>query len=110
MKQYHDCILLGLLLCSLFLACGTYTGSLPTPEQLAASVGINKGLDTDSLRRGRALAVTECVACHRFFYPREYSPEEWNEIILKKAKRLSLGKKQMEDIGFYLTTASTVAP
>ena len=107
MKQYRDCIFMGVLMCSIFLACGTYTVSLPTPEQLAASGDIPKGLDTDALKRGRALAMTECVGCHRLFYPGEYSPEEWKRIIQKKVKRLPFGKEQIEDISFYYTTAST---
>ena len=106
MKQYHDCIFIGVLVCSIFLACGTHNALLPTAEQLAASGGIPDGPNTDALKSGRALALTECVACHRFFYPGEYSPEEWNEIIQNKAKRLSLGKEQTADISLYLQTAS----
>ena len=110
MIRHYNPTLLAVLLSLFLLACGTYIGSLPTPEQLAKSGSVTEGLDMASLKRGRALAMTECVGCHRFFYPSEYSPEEWNRIIQDKAKRLSLGKEQMQDIGFYYVTVSTVTP
>ena len=110
MIRHYKYILPAVLLSLLLLACGTYKVLLPTPEQLAKSGIVTESLDMASLRRGRALAITECAGCHRFFYPGEYSPEEWSGIILKKAKRLALGNEQMEDIDLYYSMASTVAP
>ena len=110
MIRHHTYIFLIVLLSLFLLACGMYQGSLPTLEQLAKSGDVPEGLDMASLKRGRTLAMTECVSCHRFFYPREYSPEEWNEIILNKAKRLSLGKEQIVDIGLFYRMVSTISP
>ena len=104
--RYAYSIFIGVLSCAILLACKNYTASLPTPEHLVKYGQVSEGVDKDSLTRGRSLAVTECAGCHRFYFPREYSPEEWNRIIRKKAKRLSLGKEQIEDINLYFQTAS----
>ena len=108
--RYSHPIFIIVLLCAILLACKTYTGSLPTPEQLVKCGQVSGGVDKDSLTRGRALAVTECAGCHRFYFAREYSPNEWNRIIRKKAKRLSLGKEQIADINLYFQTASRAEP
>jgi hypothetical protein len=108
--RYAHSIFIGVLLCAILIACKTSTGSFPTPEKLVKSDDISEGIDKESLTRGRALAVTECAGCHRFYFPREYSPSEWNRIIRKKAKRLSLGKEQIADINLYFQTASRAVP
>jgi len=110
MMKYAHLIFVVVLSSAILLACKTYTGSLPTPEQLDTLGRVPEGLDKDSLSRGRALAMTECAGCHRFHFPKEYSPEEWNRIILKHSKRLSFYKKQIEDINLYFQTASRAEP
>jgi len=104
--RYAHSIFIGVLLCAILFACKTSTGSFPTSEKWVKSDQVSEGIDKESLSRGRALAVTECAGCHPFYYPREYSPNEWNRIIRKKAKRLSLGKEQVADINLYFQTAS----
>ena len=108
--RYAHSIFIGVLLCAILIACKTSTGSFPTPEQLVKWDQISEGVDKNSLIRGRALAVTECAGCHRFYFPKQYSPEEWNRVILKHSKRLSLGKEQIADINLYFQTASRAVP
>lgn len=94
------------LSCVLLFSCKTNTSSVLTFEQKFQHDQIMEGIDKDSLIKGRALAKTECASCHRFYFPREYSPEQWIKIIRKKARRLSLGKKQMADINLYFQIES----
>jgi len=61
-----------------------------------------EGTDKESYLRGRSLVMTECINCHRFYSPDEYSPEEWKKIISRKKQRLSLSEDQEKDINLYL--------
>jgi len=107
---YVHSVFISILLWLILFACKTYTSSLPTPEQLFKNGQVSEEVDKGSLTRGRALAVTECSGCHRFYFPKEYSPAEWNRIIIKKAKRLSLGRERIADIKLYFQTASRAEP
>ena len=108
--RYAHSIFIGVLLCSILIACKTSTGLISNTGKTGQSDDISEGIDKEALTRGRALAVTECAGCHRLYFPREYSPDEWNRIIRKKAKRLSLGKEQIADINLYFQTASRAVP
>ena len=68
--------------------CPGPAGSVLMREQLR-QYGI-PDKDIKAFQKGKELAVMECATCHRFFLPREYSPEEWVGIIRNQAKRLSL--------------------
>ncbi len=88
-------ILLGAA--ALLMGCATSPGAGVADEQMAAA-----GVDTKAVRRGRALAVTGCAECHRFFWPHEYSEEEWRGIIPKMSARAGLSESQSSDLGLYL--------
>ncbi len=97
--------ILGLLVL-IFNGCSTLDSSLPTAASLLIYEIVPKDVDTKALNRGRALAVTECSACHRFFFPKKYSPQKWRKIIPAMGKRMSLGQKQIEDLNLYFQLAS----
>jgi hypothetical protein len=103
---YRRFILILGLLVLIFNGCSTLDSSLPTAESLLIYEIVPKDVDTKALNRGRALAVTECSGCHRFFFPQEYSPEEWRRIIRAMGKRMSLGGKQIEDLNLYFQLTS----
>jgi cytochrome c5 len=86
--------------------CAAGKASIPTAEELSATGAFSKGADPAALRRGRAVFVTECTACHRLFLPGEYSPEQWRGIVKRMANRASLGEDQAADLYLYLSTAS----
>jgi len=104
--RYAHYILVFSLMLILIAACTITTRSLPTADQLAKYQGSDIKVDVNTLRRGRALAVTNCADCHRFFYPEEYSNGEWPEIIRDMAKMSSLNNKQIEDVMYYFNVAS----
>lgn len=79
---------------------------MPTHEQLIAMDGASQQLDAESLRRGRILTVTECVSCHRQFWPNEYSEKKWPSILLQMGKRASLDDGQIKDLINYHVAAS----
>jgi len=85
--------------------CATGKASIPTAEELGAAGTLPRGADPDALRRGRAVLVTECAACHRLFWPNEYSPAQWRAIVKRMARRASLSGDQAADLLFYLLTA-----
>lgn len=86
--------------------CAGGTGSIPTAEELYAAGTLPRGADADAVRRGRAVYVTECGACHRLHLPSEYSPEEWWAIAGRMAERASLGTEQAAELEAYLAAAS----
>jgi mono/diheme cytochrome c family protein len=88
------------------IGCATSAGRLPPPEQLMSQNSAGQSNDPAALKRGRALVVTECAACHRFYWPDEYSPQEWEKIIRKMGKLASLSESQVEDIQTYMKAAT----
>ena len=92
----------SLLIALAMAACVITTRSLPTAEELP-SAGES---DREALNRGRALAVTECAECHRFYWPEEYDAKQWEKIIHRMAPLSSLNKGQSKDLKGYMTTAA----
>jgi mono/diheme cytochrome c family protein len=86
--------------------CAAGKASIPTADELGAAGALPRGTDLDALRRGRAVLVTECAACHRLFLPHEYSKEQWRGIVKRMAGRASLGGDQAADLEQYLSAAS----
>ena len=86
--------------------CAGERSFLPTVEELSAPGGLAGGADVETLRRGRAIYVTECTACHRLFPPKNYSPEQWRVFVRKMAPRASLSGSQAADLLMYLSAAS----
>ena len=91
-----------------FIGCTTSTGMLPMPGELIAR-GTPAGADTGALRRGRALAVTECASCHRFYWPHEYTPGQWSTIAEQMGNLMSLSESQAKDLKLYFMAASRAA-
>ena len=90
------------------LGCST-PNSLLQPEQLIERGVVAPGTDLEALRRGRALAVTECTGCHRLYWPNEYLPKEWPGIVRKMSARSSLSDSQTRDLESYYVSASQAA-
>lgn len=86
--------------------CAAGKASIPTAEDLYAAGTLPRGADMDALRRGRAVLVTECAACHRLFLPGEYSTGRWRGIVKRMAARASLSGDQAADLELYLTVSS----
>jgi len=103
--KYLILIIITLLYVTLF-SCKTYTPPVLTSGNKSQFDNASEGFDKKSYANGRALAMTECASCHRFYYPRKYSPDQWKDIISKKEQRLSLREEQVTDIKFYLLTES----
>ena len=104
--RYIQYFIIFSLISVLIAACTITTRSLPTADQLAKYQGNGDKVDITALKRGRALAVTNCTDCHRFFYPEEYSNAEWPQIIRDMGKTSSLNNKQLKDVMYYFNVAS----
>jgi hypothetical protein len=91
----------------IFLSAGLCIGCATTAESgLTAELMAAEGIDEARVRRGRALAVTGCAECHRFYWPHEYSPEEWPGIVKKMGNRSALDSAQTADVELYFVTTS----
>ena len=106
MQYIHSVLILGLLFL-IIAGCSASSGSLLTAAQMVSYGLASEDVDMDALRKGRALVVRECAACHRFYFPKEYSPEEWPSIIRKMGKRMSLDKRDIADLDLYFQLASS---
>jgi mono/diheme cytochrome c family protein len=86
--------------------CARLPTMLPTEAQL---VTIGTGSDetaSESLFRGRALVVSQCMGCHRFFWPHEYSPGVWPALMDNMGNRAQLSQRQIADMTRYMVAAS----
>ena len=101
LKKRCAAAVLAFLAAALLIGCATMSEPGLTSERMAAA-----GVDEAAMRRGRALAVTTCAECHRFYWPHEYSAEEWPGIARKMGNRASLSKSQVDDLVLYLVTTS----
>jgi mono/diheme cytochrome c family protein len=114
MKRWNGTRITGMLLVAILClaagiaGCAAGKAAIPTAEELYAGGALPMGADLDALRRGRAIFVTECAACHRLFPPNAYSPEQWRGIVKRMSRRASLGGDQTADLDIYLTAASRV--
>lgn len=86
--------------------CAQMPTMLPTPAQLAAAGSFPEGGDAASLARGRALAQTQCLGCHRFFWPHEYAPQAWPPLVRNMGNQNFLTRQQIDDITHYMVAAS----
>lgn len=104
MRYIYCFMIISMLFATFAAGCAGPSGSLLMRKQLK-QYGV-ADQDIPAFQRGKELAAMECAGCHRFFLPREYSPEEWEGIIRNQAKRLSLDKQQIADIKLYFQVAS----
>jgi len=98
-------VLLGLLIVAGCAAIGP--SPVPTAETLRAARMVERDEDFAGLRRGRAILLTECTACHRLFEPAEHSAEEWRDILPEMVARTSIGREGARDLEEYLVRASS---
>ncbi len=77
-------------------------GTVPSAQQVAASSEMN----LDSLLNGRALYQRECMACHRQYFPEEYSPRAWESIIPQMSDRVGRSAADTHDVMLFVTEAS----
>lgn len=62
--------------------------------------------EREELELGRSVVVTQCTACHRQFWPDEYSPRGWAPIAKTMSKRATLSKTEASALYAYMATAS----
>ena len=79
---------------------------LPTECELAARGAVPAGTRRGTMRRGRALVITECMGCHQFFWPCEYSPMMWVGLMQSMGSRSILSRRQIGDMTKYMVAAS----
>lgn len=70
----------------------------------AFSVGPGGGKllpDGNGMAKGRELAINQCGECHRFYFPKEYSSQFWENILKQKSDRLSLATDETAALTAY---------
>lgn len=78
-------------------------GRMPVADEVVTQ---GEGADLDTLRKGRALVVNECVGCHRQYWPREFSAKQWSDIAQNMGRRASLTTPQTKALRSYLMAAA----
>jgi len=97
---------LGLgLIVAIGLGCANHCTVLPTAEDVVG-LGAVQGDDYCAVQRGRALVVTECTECHRFFWPHEYPASAWPSLMQDMGSKSVLTKRQIGDMTKYMVAAS----
>ena len=62
--------------------------------------------ETEELGVGRTVAITQCNACHRTFWPDEFSPRQWKPITKKMGNRAFLSRGETSALNAYMALAS----
>lgn len=101
MRNFFNIIAM-VIFCAMLFSCAQKSPYIKVEEQK-----VTGGKDADDLKKGAALARMECVGCHRFYSPEEYSSEEWKKILQGKSQRLSLRKDQIEKLVVYFQSGSS---
>ena len=83
--------------------CAAGSRSLPPAERLVTE---EPGRDLETLARGRALTVTECSACHRQYWPSEYTPQQWAKLARTMGGKADLGRTDRQALERYLVAAA----
>ena len=99
----------GAILTAAQTGCVTAPNSFYTPGELAQLGAVPPGAELAPLRRGRALAITECAECHRLYHPNEYPPRAWRGIAESMGRRASLSQDDIAALQAYLTVAAAHA-
>lgn len=97
-----SCVLLSLAM----QGCASSSYAMPTGEQLKILGVVEANADTKSINKGRALAMTKCMGCHRQYWPKRYSSHRWPKLAKDMGRRASLTSSQIEDLSAYLVAAS----
>jgi cytochrome c2 len=80
--------------------------ALPTAMALLASDAPGAKKHYYALQSGRALSITECTTCHRFFFPYEYPSAIWPAIMKSMGRKSNISKRHTGDITRYMVAAS----
>jgi len=92
-----------ILLCAAAIAaCATTMPTIPSSDVLSEQSGV----DAAVLDRGRAIWTRECAACHRTYWPHEYTPKRWKSLGPDMADRSGLGSEETDAVTRFLVEAS----
>lgn len=91
---------------SLVAGCLTTGRSMPTARQLVDGGIVEAQADLDTLHRGRALAMTACIECHRQYFPQEYHPNRWPFLAQEMGEMSNLRPDQIRALRAYMVAAS----
>ena len=76
------------------------------PASVLVTAGYADNSESETLERGRILAVTECTECHRIYWPAEFAPLDWPDILDDMGGRASLESDGVDAIGKYYVAAA----
>lgn len=89
-----------------FTGCANWPTLLPTDTQLVSLATMPERASVESFAHGRAVAVTQCANCHRFYFPHEYAPSTWPSLVSDMGKRAQLTPRETRDVTRYMVAAS----
>jgi hypothetical protein len=87
-------------------ACAMSGMNTMPPASVLITAGYAENSESENLERGRILAVTECTECHRIYWPAEFMPLDWSDILDDMGGRASLEADGVDAIRKYYVTAA----
>ena len=87
-------------------SCASTGHSMPTPAKLIELGIVDAGADVESLKRGRTLAIMDCRACHRQYWPQEFRTKRWARLSENMGRLAALRNDQIDDLMQYMIAAS----
>ena len=94
---------------SVIAGCLTTQNAMPTAQQLVDMGLVDADADVQALHKGRALAMTACIECHRTYFPQEYHPARWPHLAEEMGEMSNLRPDQIRALRAYMVAASKTA-
>lgn len=93
------------LMAVLPLACATVL-PMPNDEMVSQADTQWPGTSLSDLQMGRTQYSEHCAACHYLHLPSEFSPDKWDEIMMRMQLKAKIDDPLKDSILRYLKTAS----
>jgi len=90
-------------------ASGCHSRPVPIVDEPLLSIGKQRGVSAEQLRRGRALLVTECAYCHTPVQPSSISMERWEKALPRMIEKSQLTSADEAAIRAYVIAARALA-
>jgi len=85
--------------------CMTIEEMAPPVEGTVIQAASDHGADIESLQRGRALYLNQCIRCHGVEAVDRYSDAKWRELMPEMADEAKLNAHQEQDVLLYVLIA-----
>lgn len=106
-EQFSRCFGLVLIVVAALVlpGCVSLETMAPPVEGTVIQQASIHGTDVQSLRRGRAIYLNQCVRCHTVMAVNDYDVAEWRALMPEMGKEAKLTGEQEQDVLDYVLAA-----